>query len=222
MRLLHIDTSNQPLSVSITDNNEVLAEFNSGMRINHSITLMSQVESLLKYTNLEMKDIEGIVVAKGPGSYTGLRIGVTAAKTLAYTLGIPLYAVSSLAALAATVRMHEFLLVPVIDARRSHVYAGIYRYKGVRLECLEEDCYISIEDLNKKLKEQHLPYLFIGMDAEKLVDQLKGPTYYCIPRSAEFRRLISDADIVDTHTFEPTYLRISEAERNWLNNQDSQ
>ena len=219
MRLLHIDTSNQPLSVAITEGNEVLAEFNSGMRINHSITMMSQIESLLEYTKLEMKDIEGIVVAKGPGSYTGLRIGVTAAKTLAYTLNIPLYAVSSLAAIAATVRMHEFLLVPVIDARRNHVYAGIYRYKGVKLELLEDDTYISIDDLNQKLKEQHLPYLFIGMDAEKLAEQLKGPSYYCIPRSAEMRRLINESSLVNAHTFEPTYLRISEAERNWQNNQ---
>ncbi len=219
MRLLHIDTSNQPLSVAITEGNEVLAEFNSGMRINHSITMMSQIESLLEYTKLEMKDIEGIVVAKGPGSYTGLRIGVTAAKTLAYTLNIPLYAVSSLAAIAATVRMHEFLLVPVIDARRNHVYAGIYRYKGVKLELVEDDTYISIDDLNQKLKEQHLPYLFIGMDAEKLAEQLKGPSYYCIPRSAEMRRLINESYLVNAHTFEPTYLRISEAERNWQNNQ---
>lgn len=219
MRLLHIDTSNQPLSVAITEGNEVLAEFNSGMRINHSITMMSQIESLLEYTKLEMKDIEGIVVAKGPGSYTGLRIGVTAAKTLAYTLNIPLYAVSSLAAIAATVRMHEFLLVPVIDARRNHVYAGIYRYKGVKLELVEDDTYISIDDLNQKLKEQHLPYLFIGMDAEKLVEQLKGPSYYCIPRSAEMRRLMNELSLVSAHTFEPTYLRISEAERNWQNNQ---
>lgn len=220
MRLLHIDTSNQPLSVAITEGNEVLAEFNSGMRINHSITMMSQIESLLEYTKLEMKDIEGIVVAKGPGSYTGLRIGVTAAKTLAYTLNIPLYAVSSLAAIAATVRMHEFLLIPVIDARRNHVYAGIYRYKGVKLELVEDDAYISIDELNQKLKEQHLPYLFIGVDAEKLAEQLKGPTYYCIPRSAEMRRLINESYLVDAHTFEPTYLRISEAERNWQNNQD--
>lgn len=219
MRLLHIDTSNQPLSVAITEGNEVLAEFNSGMRINHSITMMSQIESLLEYTKLEMKDIEGIVVAKGPGSYTGLRIGVTAAKTLAYTLNIPLYAVSSLAAIAATVRMHEFLLVPVIDARRNHVYAGIYRYKGVKLELVEDDTYISVDDLNQKLKEQHLPYLFIGMDAEKLAEQLKGPSYYCIPRSAEMRRLINESSLVNAHTFEPTYLRISEAERNWQNNQ---
>lgn len=221
MRLLHIDTSNQPLSVSITEGNAVLAEFNSGMRINHSITMMAQIESLLAYTKLEMKDIEGIVVAKGPGSYTGLRIGVTAAKTLAYTLNIPLYAVSSLAAIAATVRMNEFLLIPVVDARRDHVYAGIYRYKGIKLEVIEDDMYISIAELNQKLKEQHLPYLFVGMDAEKLGDVLKGPNFYCIPRSAEMRRIISPEYLVDAHTFEPTYLRISEAERNWQNNQDS-
>ncbi|UBH08356.1 tRNA (adenosine(37)-N6)-threonylcarbamoyltransferase complex dimerization subunit type 1 TsaB [Macrococcus armenti] len=220
MKLLHIDTSNQPLSVSITDGDSVLAEFNSGMRINHSITLMSQVESLLKYTGLTMKDIEGVTVAHGPGSYTGLRIGVTAAKTLAYTLDIPLYSVSSLAALAATVRMHEFLLTPVFDARRNHVYAGMYRYKGVKLEMIEEDQYISIDELNEKLKQQHLPYIFLGMDAVKLEASLKGPVFYCIPRSAEMRRLIDTNDPVNVHAFEPTYLRISEAERNWLSSQD--
>ncbi|UOB20260.1 tRNA (adenosine(37)-N6)-threonylcarbamoyltransferase complex dimerization subunit type 1 TsaB [Macrococcus armenti] len=220
MKLLHIDTSNQPLSVSITDGYSVLAEFNSGMRINHSITLMSQIESLLKYTGLTMKDIEGITVAHGPGSYTGLRIGVTAAKTLAYTLDIPLYSVSSLAALAATVRMHEFLLIPVFDARRNHVFAGMYRYKGVKLEMIEEDHYISIDELNEKLKQQHLPYIFLGMDAVKLEASLKGPVFYCIPRSAEMRRLIDTNDPVNVHAFEPTYLRISEAERNWLSSQD--
>ena len=181
---------------------------------------MSQIERLLKYTQLTMKDIEGIVVASGPGSYTGLRIGVTAAKTLAYTLNVPLYSVSSLAALAATVRMHEFLLIPIFDARRNHVYTGMYRYKGVRLERVEEDCYISIDELNAKLKAQHLPYIFLGMDAVKLEDTLKGPVFYCIPRSAEMRRLIDIDHPVNVHTFEPTYLRISEAERNWLNKQD--
>lgn len=220
MKLLHIDTSNQPLSVSITDGDSVLAEFNSGMRINHSITLMSQVESLLNYTGLTMKDIEGVTVAHGPGSYTGLRIGVTAAKTLAYTLDIPLYSVSSLAALAATVRMHEFLLIPVFDARRNHVFAGMYRYKGVKLEMIEEDQYISIDELNEKLKQQHLPYIYLGMDAVKLEASLKGPVFYCIPRSAEMRRLIDRNDPVNVHAFEPTYLRISEAERNWLSSQD--
>lgn len=220
MKLLHIDTSNQPLSVSITDGDSVLAEFNSGMRINHSITLMSQVESLLNYTGLTMKDIEGITIAHGPGSYTGLRIGVTAAKTLAYTLDIPLYSVSSLAALAATVRMHEFLLIPVFDARRNYVYAGMYRFKGVKLEMIEEDQYISIDELNEKLKLQHLPYIFLGMDAVKLESSLKGPVFYCIPRSAEMRRLVDTNDPVNVHAFEPTYLRISEAERNWLSSQD--
>ncbi|KAA1036564.1 tRNA (adenosine(37)-N6)-threonylcarbamoyltransferase complex dimerization subunit type 1 TsaB [Macrococcus equipercicus] len=217
MKLLHIDTANQPLSVSVSDGIEVLAEFNSAKKINHSITLMPAVDYVMNYAGLEMKDLEGIVVSKGPGSYTGLRIGVTAAKTLAYTLNIPLYAVSSLKALAATVRMHEFLVVPVIDARRDAVYTGIYRYKGVTIETIKEDSYMTIAELNGYLKDQHLPYLFVGMDAVKLEQQLKGPVFYCIPRSVEMRRLIGDA--VDVHTFEPTYLRISEAERNWLNNQ---
>ncbi len=221
MKLLHIDTANQPLSVSVSDGIEVLAEFNSAKKINHSITLMPAIEYVMTYAGLQMSDLEGIVVSKGPGSYTGLRIGVTTAKTLAYTLNIPLYAVSSLKALAATVRMHEFLLIPVIDARRDAIYTGIYRYKGIHIETIKEDSYMTIDELNDYLKVQHLPYMFLGMDAIKLKDQLKGPYFYCIPRSVEMRRLIDTTqDAVDVHTFEPTYLRISEAERNWLNNRD--
>ncbi|TDM12160.1 tRNA (adenosine(37)-N6)-threonylcarbamoyltransferase complex dimerization subunit type 1 TsaB [Macrococcus lamae] len=221
MKLLHIDTANQPLSVSVSDDIEVLAEFNSAKKINHSMTLMPAIEHVMNYAGLEMNELDGIVVSKGPGSYTGLRIGVTVAKTLAYTLGIPLYAASSLKALAATVRMHEFLLVPVIDARRNAVYAGIYRYKGVKVETIKEDSYMTIDELNNYLKNQHFPYLFLGMDAVKLENQLKGSNFYCIPRSVEMRRLIdTEHDSVDVHSFEPTYLRISEAERNWLNNQD--
>lgn len=219
MRLLNIDTANQPLSVSVTDGIEVLAEFNSAKKINHSVTLMPMIEMVMKHADLEMKDLEGIVVSVGPGSYTGLRIGVTTAKTLAYTLNIPLYSVSSLKALAATVRLHEFLLVPVIDARRDAVYSGVYRFKGTTVEQVEEDRYMTIEDLNHYLKEQHMPYLFIGMDAIKLKEKLKGPVFYCIPRSAEMRR-IADFDHPEAvHEFEPTYLRMTEAERNWLNNQ---
>lgn len=220
MKLLNIDTSNQPLSVSITDGIEILAEFNSGMRINHSITLMKKVEELLAYCNLTMKEIEGICVAKGPGSYTGLRIGVTAAKTLAYTLNIPLYSVSSLQVMAATTRMHDFLMIPVIDARRDHVFTGTYRFKGTHLETLTEDRYISIDALNQELMAQHLPYLFIGVDAEKLKDKLKGPTFYTLPKSSEMRRIIDKAQPENAFTFEPAYLRMSEAERNWIKAQD--
>lgn len=220
MKLLHIDTANQPLSVSVTDGIEVLAEFNSAKKINHSTTLMPNIEMVMNYAGLEMKDLEGIVVSKGPGSYTGLRIGVATAKTLSYTLNIPVYSVSSLMALAATVRMHEFLLVPVIDARRDAVYAGIYQYKGVHIETVQEDRYMTIDELNRYLQEQHLPYLFIGVDALKLEDRLKGPTFYCIPRSAEMRRLIDLDHPDDVHQLEPAYLRMTEAERNWLNQQD--
>jgi len=220
MKLLNIDTANQPLSVSVTDGIEVLAEFNSAKKINHSITLMPMIEMVMKHADLEMKELEGIIVSAGPGSYTGLRIGVTTAKTLAYTLNIPLYSVSSLKALAATVRMHEFLLVPVIDARRDAIYSGIYRFKGTAVEQIIEDSYMSIDDLNRYLKGQHMPYLFIGMDAVKLKDKLKGPVFYCIPRSAEMRRIADFEHPEDVHVFEPTYLRMTEAERNWLNNQD--
>ncbi|GGB11207.1 tRNA (adenosine(37)-N6)-threonylcarbamoyltransferase complex dimerization subunit type 1 TsaB [Macrococcus hajekii] len=220
MILLNIDTANQPLSVSVTDDVEVLAEFNSAKKINHSVTLMPMIEKILQHADLDTEALEGITVSSGPGSYTGLRIGVTVAKTLAYTLGIPLYSVSSLKVLAATARMDEILLVPVIDARRKAVYSGIYRFKGRHIEQIEQDRYMTIEELNDYLKQQHMPYLFIGMDAVKLEEDLKGPVFYCIPRSSEMRHIVDFNQPEDIHRFEPTYLRMTEAERNWLKQQD--
>lgn len=220
MKLLHIDTANQPLSVSVTDGIEVLAEFNSGKKVNHSITLMPAIEYILNYAQMDAGELEGIVISAGPGSYTGLRIGAVTAKTLAYTLNVPLYSISSLKVIAATTRMHDVLIIPIIDARRSSVYTGIYRFKGTHIETIKEDSYMTIAQLNDYLKMQHMPYLFVGLDAEKLKEELKGPTFYCLPCSSEMRRLIDTAQPVDTHSFEPTYLRVSEAERNWLNSQN--
>lgn len=93
-------------------------------------------------------DIDGIVVAKGPGSYTGVRIGVTTAKTLAYALNTKLYGVSSLAALAATVKNDkQKLLVPIIDARREAVYTGVYQNVDGNITTIIKDQYLPIEEL---------------------------------------------------------------------------
>ena len=101
MTTLLIDTSNQPLAVAITNENQILLNHQSNIKKNHSLQLMPVIENLLKEANIVTKDLTEIVVANGPGSYTGLRIGTTA-KTLAYALNIPVYEVSSLKALAHT------------------------------------------------------------------------------------------------------------------------
>ena len=114
MNYLLIDTSNQPLSVAIMKDNEVIAEKITDIKKNHSVQLMPEMAEILSESKINKEEITDIVVAEGPGSYTGLRIGVTVAKTLAYALNTNLYGVSSLKALASTVKDSTKLLVPIL------------------------------------------------------------------------------------------------------------
>ncbi|MFB2004427.1 tRNA (adenosine(37)-N6)-threonylcarbamoyltransferase complex dimerization subunit type 1 TsaB [Staphylococcus aureus] len=217
MKLLLIDTSNQPLSVALTDGNDVLAEITNNSKTNHSVQLMTEIERLFKESSISKNDLDGIVVAEGPGSYTGLRIGVTTAKTLAYALNCKLYGVSSLKALAATVSEKNKLLVPIFDARREAVYAGIYQRKNGILETVLDDQYISINDLKLKLHELDQPHVFIGEDTVKLEHLLDAKGINQLPQASVMKNLISQP--TEIHSFVPKYHKITEAERNWIDQQ---
>ena len=121
---------------------------------------MPAIIKVLQSAHVDKKDLDAIVVAEGPGSYTGLRIGVTVAKTLAYALNIKLYGVSSLKALAATVSKTNQLIVPIFDARREAVYAGVYYYDDNQLHCAMNDQYITIEALLNHLHDLQQPYIY--------------------------------------------------------------
>ena len=138
MNYLLIDTSNQPLSVALMQDNQVIAEKTTNIKQNHSVQLMPEIQKLFEQSQIDKQDITDIVVAEGPGSYTGLRIGVTVAKTLAYALQTRLYGVSSLKALAATVKDDDRLLVPIFDAREK--------------QCIQVFIRMLMESLKRSLK----------------------------------------------------------------------
>ncbi|MDW4260988.1 tRNA (adenosine(37)-N6)-threonylcarbamoyltransferase complex dimerization subunit type 1 TsaB [Staphylococcus saprophyticus] len=218
MNYLLIDTSNQPLSVAIMQDDKVLSEFNTNEKKNHSVQLMPANANILEESQLDKKELDAIIVAEGPGSYTGLRIGVTVAKTLAYALNTKLYGVSSLKALAATVKEENILIVPVFDARREAVYSGVYQYQNGHLVQLIEDQYLSITMLKELLYKQGEPFKFVGADTEKLADLLNHDCIPNLPKAKEMKALIDHP--TEIHQFKPNYIKISEAERNWLDQQN--
>ncbi|RIL71212.1 tRNA (adenosine(37)-N6)-threonylcarbamoyltransferase complex dimerization subunit type 1 TsaB [Staphylococcus devriesei] len=219
MKLLLIDTSNRPMSIALTSDDEVLAELTTDSKQDHSSQLMPGIKSLFDQVSINKREIDGIVVAKGPGSYTGVRIGVTTAKTLAYALETDLYGVSSLKALAATIEnKDDRLLVPIFDARRDAVYTGVYRYIDGQLTTILEDQYLSLDDLHVKLADLNQPYIYIGQDATKLADKLNGHIVDHLPQAQVMKGLITQPENV--HVFVPNYIKLSEAERNWLNQQN--
>ena len=121
-KVLAIDTSSFVLGVAVTDGEQVAGELITNNKKNHALRLMPAVSKLMEELKIEAKQLDKIVVANGPGSYTGVRIGVTTAKTLAWSLGIPLVMVSSLEVSAQIGRYTTHSIIPIIDARRGQVY----------------------------------------------------------------------------------------------------
>lgn len=226
MKVLAIDTSNYPLGIALIDDQQVIGEYITNMKKNHSVRVMPAIENLCRECDIKPADLEKIVVAEGPGSYTGVRIGVTIAKTLAWTLQIPLVGVSSIEVLAASVaRYFPGYVAPLFDARRGQVYTGLYRSQNGSLENVIKDQLVLATDWAERLKEMSEPVLFVGNDlsihkgvlANIMDDQARFATYTeNNPRPGELAQLGIHREAVDVHTFVPNYIRLAEAEAKWL------
>ena len=215
MKVLAFDTSSKALSLAILEDKQVLAETTINIKKNHSITLMPAIDFLMASLDWTPKDLDRIVVAEGPGSYTGLRIAVATAKTLAHTLNIELVGMSSLLALVPY--QQEGLFVPLMDARRNNVYAGFY------------------ENAKPVMPEAHLPFervielingasqvTFVGEVGpfvEQIQEHLPRTNFKeTLPNAANLALLAWDKEANSLHDFVPNYLKRVEAEENWLKN----
>jgi len=226
---LGIETSNAPLSIAIVKDGLVLEEIVQNEKLTHSVTVMPAIEELFQRANLKPTEIDAIAVSEGPGSYTGLRIGVTIAKTLAWTLKKPLVGVSSLQVLAANIQDFNGIICALFDARRQNVYAGAYL--GQTLETVIKEHHNSIEGLLDQLQELNTPVKFVGLDIEnfkeKIIAQLGDlasftPISLALPRGSKLIELAQNQSlpsIEEVHNFVPQYHRISEAEANWIKDQ---
>ncbi|MGN7478684.1 tRNA (adenosine(37)-N6)-threonylcarbamoyltransferase complex dimerization subunit type 1 TsaB [Solibacillus silvestris] len=226
---LGIDTANAPLSVAIVNDQKVVAEVVQNIKLTHSVGAMPAIEEAIKKAGLIPGNIEAIAVSEGPGSYTGVRIGVTLAKTLAWSLQKPLVGISSLKVLAANARVADYAICSLIDARRQNVYAGVY--EGGTLNTVIEDYHDHIDGLLQKLQQLERPIIFVGTDAgiyfgkikEALGDlAIRAPFTMDLPRASELIALAQNSplpDVDDVHRFIPQYRRIAEAEANWIKEQ---
>lgn len=226
MKVLAIDTSNYTLGVAVITEEQVIGEYITNLKKNHSVRVMPAIEKLLQDCELLPKDLDKIVVAKGPGSYTGVRIGVTIAKTLAWTLNIPLVGVSSLQVLAAGVgRYFDGAVSPLFDARRGQIYTGLYQHQNNQIEPLVQDQIILTTDWVKHLQTFAGNILFVGSDLplhrEIIKESLGERAVFAEitehnPRPAELALLGYHLPGEDVHHFVPNYIRLAEAEAKWL------
>lgn len=213
MKILVFDSSNQALSVALVEDGCLQVETLLTVKKNHRISLMPVIDFLVEQVGWTPNSLDRIVVAQGPGSYTGLRVAVATAKTLAYALGIDLVGVSSLQSLVPT--NLSGLVVPLIDARRNHVYAGIY-HNG---RAVEEDRYWSFEELLASVSGQE-KIIFVG-EVEHFIKQIEqalpAAQYQAsLPSAYQLALIGQDMPAVDVMSFEPHYLKRVEAEEKWL------
>ena len=193
MRVLAIDTSNDFLRMALVDAGEVVLEVSEPMKNNASEILMPQIAQLL---NSRPFAVNLVAVSKGPGSYTGVRVGVTVAKTLAYAWDVPLVGVSSLELLPKSVHV-EGIIVPTIDARRESVFAAAYDENGQLL--IPEGHYMEAELLEKVGT--------FGTFTRVITPEVN-------PAVVLANLAVDRAPIEDIHSFSPEYLRKTEAENN--------
>lgn len=227
MFVLGIDTSNTTLSVALVDGDVVVAEITESTKNDHSKRLMPAIERLFASTDKTPKDLDLIAVAQGPGSYTGVRIGVTVAKTMAWTLNKPLVGVSSLEVLARNL-VEDALVIPLFDARRETVFAGVYDAKT--FEVVIEDGHYELRALLANLNEMNRKMFFIGTDAQRfmsLITEVLGERAMCLteeelntPHASVLAMYAKNLKPVENvHDFVPKYHRLPEAEMNWLKEQ---
>ena len=214
MKLLAFDTSNQALSLAILEDEHLLAQTTLNIKKNHSITLMPAIDFLMNSLDMKPKDLDRIVVAQGPGSYTGLRIAVATAKTLAHTLKIELVGVPSLLALVP--EQVEGLVIPIMDARRNNVYAGFYQ-SG---QAVRPEAHLPLAEVLEMAGTADQPVTFVGETAtfaEQIKDALpQAAIQSTLPDAATIGRLGLDLPAQSIHDFVPNYLKRVEAEENWL------
>ncbi|KRN27428.1 hypothetical protein IV38_GL002080 [Lactobacillus selangorensis] len=227
MNILAMDTSNRALSVAVLSDDRILAEKTTDVNKNHSTTLLPAIDQILKDSHLTSDQIDRFVVAQGPGSYTGLRIGVTTAKTFAFTLHKELVGVSSLASLAGNIRHTNALLVPLFDARRDNVFTGVYqRDDHGQLTNVVSDKHVPVAALIAQLKMLNEDIIFIGTDVAHFAERFRAAfgqqAHFAddeanLPHASELGLLGAQKEAVkDIHAFIPHYLRRTQAENDWL------
>lgn len=228
MLILAFESSAKAASVALMDETGLIAESYQNSGLTHSRTLMKMAEDLLAASEKTVSDVTAAAVAAGPGSFTGVRIGVAAAKGFAWGRQIPCYGVSTLEAMARGAACADGIWCPVMDARRQQVYNGLFSWADGTLTRLREDRAIALSELAEDLLTLNGPVYLVGDGAALCYDTLKGriPGLSLLPEQLRQQRAAGVAlcareamergEPGNAGELVPNYLRLSQAERERL------
>lgn len=226
MKILAIDSSGLVASVAIITENELIGEYTINYKKTHSQTLLPMLDAVVKMVDLDLKDIDAIAVAMGPGSFTGLRIGSSTAKGLGLALNKPIIEVPTVDGLAYNIGATDYLICPLMDAKRNQVYTGLYEYVDGEFQVKKEECAIALEEILSEINTLDKKVIFLGDGVPVYENQIKeqitvpyvvSPAHLSRQRAGAIGALAckyyEEGKVVAARDHKPEYLRLSQAER---------
>ena len=230
MKSLAIESSSLVASAAILEDDVLIAEYTTNHKITHSQTLLPMINEIISMTNTDKKSIDAIAVSGGPGSYTGLRIGSATAKGIGMALDIPLIHVPTIDAMAYNAYGYNGIIVPIMDAKRSQVYTGIFRFDDNGFNTILKNSAISVDELLKNVldvaADDKILFIGDGIPAYKNIieDRLDGRVKYEFAPANMNRQRAASVAVLGACYMEqgkcenasehlPEYLRLSQAER---------
>ena len=233
MKVLAIDSSGLTATVALVDENVTIASYTMNHKKTHSVTLLPMIDEIFKMAQMQPEEVDGIVVSGGPGSFTGLRIGIATAKGLGLALDKPLIHVPTVDGLAYQVYGFEGLICPLMDARRNQVYTGLYTFvrdkENLIFKVVKEQLALRVDDLVMELNRQKKPVMFLGdgvpVHKEQLEGEMEVPIFFAPPfmnrqNAAAMGCLgtqyLKEGRGVAASDYRPEYLRVAQAEREHL------
>ncbi|RKY65697.1 MAG: tRNA (adenosine(37)-N6)-threonylcarbamoyltransferase complex dimerization subunit type 1 TsaB [Candidatus Latescibacterota bacterium] len=216
MRVLGIETATELASVALVEDGEVLAEVLLPLRRKLTEELVPVIDWTLKRAGVKLGELDGVAVSIGPGSFTGLRVGMSTAKGLCFACGLPLVGVPTLKAMASRLALSQLPICPLLDARRNQIYSALYKFEGGSLKELSPPRATSLEELLSSLER---PVVFTGDAVGKFrrkIEELKcgatfAPPELSRPAASSVAALgsvaLAEGETSDLSSLEPIYIR---------------
>ncbi len=226
MKIIGMDSSGLTASVAIVEDDHLVAEYSVNYKKTHSQTLVPMLDEITKMTELDLSTVDAIAIAKGPGSFTGLRIGSATAKGLGLALNIPIIEIPTTDGLAYNFAGTDKIVCPIMDARREQVYTGLYEFEGEKLKVLLPATAEPISDTISRINDIGRPVVFLGdgvsvyrdcIEADINVPVMFAPANKCLQSAASIATIgmeyFKEGRTVSASMHVPDYLRLSQAER---------
>lgn len=227
MKILGIDTSTMAANVAVLEDDKLICEYTINTKKTHSQKLMPMIENMLKLSDLDIKEIDAIAICVGPGSFTGLRIGMATAKAMAHVNNIPLIGVNSLEILGANMDLCNRNICSILDAQRNQVYMNKYILKDDKITKLEEISIKPIDELLEEISSSNEDWVLVGEAVYKYKEKIEEISNITIPSPANNitkastlcfvarDKMLANDQVYNCYNINPMYIRKSQAEEQY-------